>query len=200
MKTTSRPFQELLGYVKRSRLVETRTKKSLEWYRTKIRVLFGDKHLDARDIFDRQKYRTLPLPGSIITFNYTPKHAATLPYYDRFPIVLVLHLGKRGFLGLNLHYLKLTHRAYFMALLYNYQKYNQRTKTMIINMRYEILKNTQSLRYYKPCIKRYLNSKIGSFYYNIPPEEWDIALFLPYEKFEKETRETVWRDSSRMIK
>lgn len=199
MKTTSKPFQDLLGYVKRSRTLTTRTKQSLEWYRKKIQMLFGTKPIDAKQIFERNRYQPMPIPGHLIIFKYNPKYAKTLPYYDTFPLVLVLHKAKRGFIGLNMHYLRLTHRAYFMALLYDFQKYDMKNKQVIINIKYQILKSTRRLSYYKPCIKRYLNSRIGSLFYNVPPDEWDIALFLPFEHFVKETKENVWKESKRKI-
>ena len=36
---------------------------------------------------------------------YDPKHKDTLPYYDRFPLVIPIERYPDGFLGLNLHYI-----------------------------------------------------------------------------------------------
>ena len=42
---------------------------------------------------------------------YDAKHKATLPYYDGFPLILMLGPAKGGFMGLNLHYLPPVVRA-----------------------------------------------------------------------------------------
>ena len=44
-------------------------------------------------------------------FNYDPKHKETLPYYDRYPLVICVKLLPDGFHGLNLHYLPPMQRA-----------------------------------------------------------------------------------------
>ena len=44
-------------------------------------------------------------------FFYDPKHKDTLPYYDRFPLSVIIGPAKGGFYGLNLHYLPPVLRA-----------------------------------------------------------------------------------------
>ena len=48
--------------------------------------------------------RTMQM-GKMYMFFYDPKHKATLPYYDRFPLVIPIERYPDGFLGLNMHYL-----------------------------------------------------------------------------------------------
>ena len=42
---------------------------------------------------------------------YNPKHKATLPYYDLFPLVLPIQKLSDGFIGINFHYLYPKDRA-----------------------------------------------------------------------------------------
>jgi hypothetical protein len=60
---------------------------------------------------------------------------------------------------------------------------------------YKILKKTAKYRYYKPCIKRYLKTNIKSKFMMIPSNEWDIAMWLPFERFRGGTKKQVWSES-----
>ena len=55
--------------------------------------------------------------GSMQMFYYDPKYKETLPYYDRFPLSIIVKPAKGGFLGLNLHYLPPILRAQFLDAL-----------------------------------------------------------------------------------
>ena len=60
---------------------------------------------------------------------YDPKHKETLPYYDRFPLIIMVGPAPRGFIGLNLHYLPLATRAKFLDALLgtiNNEKYSNK--------------------------------------------------------------------------
>ena len=48
---------------------------------------------------------TYPRIGWMFNYPYQPKYADTLPYYDLFPITLILEVRGKSFLGLNFHYL-----------------------------------------------------------------------------------------------
>jgi hypothetical protein len=118
-----------------------------------------------------------------------------LPYYDTFPLVFPIELYKDGFLGLNLHYLPPVTRAKLMDALYeniNNKKYDSTTK---LRISYQILAGAARYKYFKPCIKRYLFSHVGSPFVYVAPDEWDFALMLPTERFEKANKQTVYRDS-----
>ena len=137
--------------------------------------------------------------GSMYLFNYDPKHKATLPYYDRFPLVFMIEDYNDGFLGINLHYLPPRLRAQLMDALYSLssnQRYDENTK---LRISYEILKSAAKYRYFKPCVKRYLTSQVKSRYLLIDPVEWDIALFLPTQRFSKKSADFVWGESRKAV-
>jgi hypothetical protein len=46
-----------------------------------------------------------------------------------------------------------------------------------------------------PCIKRYLANHVQSRFLEIQANEWDIAVMLPVERFEKASAGKVWSDS-----
>jgi hypothetical protein len=137
--------------------------------------------------------------GKMYTYFYDPKLKATLPYYDRFPLVIVIGPKEKGFLGINLHYLPPVLRAKLMNELYktiNNKKYDKTTK-MIIN--YRFLQSAARFRYFAPCVKHYLTNHVASNILNIQPAYWDMALMLPTENFAKATKDTVWNDSRSQV-
>ena len=140
---------------------------------------------------DRQKF----LMGGLYFFVYDPKLKNELPYYDRFPLVLVLEKHNDGFLGLNLHYLPLRYRLAFMTKLMDFASYDEANNIQRLRVTYDILKASRSLKEFKPCIKRYLTSNIRSKILAIQPNEWEIAVHLPIQQFKKATAEEVWQDS-----
>ena len=62
-----------------------------------------DEALDKATVAELGKATAV---GSMYMYFYDPKHKATLPYYDRFPLTIVVGEAPGGFYGLNLHYLK----------------------------------------------------------------------------------------------
>jgi len=193
------PLFERIAAITDKNVFKQRTGESLEWYRKKMFAEFGDKNIDPIALFDKNKYPNKPQIGNIVTFRYNPKLANTLPYYDLYPLVLILKILPDGFLGLNFHYLSPKYRAWFMDRLYKYQTFSKQDETFKINMSYKILKGTSKLSMYKPCIKRYRNRNIGNMFYTVLPSEWDFVLFLPTEKFVGAKKQKVWKDSENEI-
>jgi hypothetical protein len=137
--------------------------------------------------------------GQMITFNYDAKLKDKLPYWDRVPLIFPIEVYADGFLGINLHYLPPMYRAKLMDALYttmNNDKYDATTKLQIS---YSIMKGVQKFRYFEPCIKRYLNSHVQSQFVRINPDEWDMALMLPTERFVKKRKEFVWSESVKRL-
>jgi hypothetical protein len=135
--------------------------------------------------------------GSMLCFYYDPKLKATLPFYDRFPLIFPFAEESDRFYGINMHYLPPVLRAKLMDALYTVAETNSKNKIVKLKLSYAILKGMGKL--YKPCVKCYLKSHVRSRFMYIAPKEWDMALFLPLERFEKATKEEVWADSRRKI-
>jgi hypothetical protein len=57
------------------------------------------------------------------------------------------------------------------------------------------LQSASKYKYFKPCVKRYLWNHVRSKFVTIPPEEWDLVLMLPLERFEKKSTAQVWKES-----
>lgn len=173
---------------------------------TDVRDWFRDKAREIRSVKVESLVRKNPLynkttvrPGFMYLFQYDPKHKETLPYYDRFPLIFPFEDQGDSFLAMNLHYLPHIYRARLMDNLYNLinnDKYNETTK---IRTSYKMLNSAARYKYFKPCVKRYLHSHVQSKFLQIPANEWDIALFLPLERFAKKSKNFVYKESRETI-
>jgi len=192
-------FNELITKGVQSNQIPARTKQARDWYRTNAQQV-GTTPSKLLRTSDSNVSPGAVRPGNMYMFLYDPKTKGDLPYYDKFPVIIPIEKTPDGFLGLNFHYLPYKLRAVFMDALYEITtdtRYNDRTK---LRISYERVKQMASLRFYKPTIKRYLNSHIKSRLISVHSTEWDIALFLPVERFAKANKGKVWRDSQRMIR
>jgi len=68
-----------------------------------------------------------------------------------------------------------------------------------LKMTYRMLESASKLRFFKPCVKHYLNSQVQTDMAQVPASLWDIALFLPLERFSKASKTRVHTDSRMAI-
>lgn len=169
-----------------------------DWYRERareIRSVSPSRVITSNPQYNRSQIK----PGFMYMFGYDPKLKDELPFYDRFPLIFPLKSEGDGFLGLNMHYLPHIFRARLMDNLYplvNNEKFDETTK---IRASYSLLNSAARYKYFKPCVKRYLNDHVRTRFLLIPSNEWDIALFLPLERFQKQTKSVVYKDSREKI-
>ena len=135
------------------------------------------------------------IPGRMYFFMYNPKHKATLPYYDLFPLVLPIQKFSDGFLGINFHYLYPKDRAILLDELKVFVNDRTLTDTARIRVSYDMLRGFTRFKRAKPCIKRYLTTYMKSQFIPIGTDEWAPALFLPVEQFRKRNKMAVWQES-----
>jgi hypothetical protein len=174
--------------------VSPRTKESQQWFQRNVKKL-GD--INRRSLLkdDALDVTTKPKIGDMMMYFYDPKHKATLPYYDRFPLTIMVEPAEGGFYGLNLHYLSPTVRARFLDELMKLGPKNMNDTTRLQRMRYKTLKGVTKYKEFKPCFKHYLMSHVESRIVRVPMTEWQIAIFLPTEQFKKVKAHSVWRYS-----
>jgi hypothetical protein len=180
--------------------VTDRSKKSVKWLRQKYAEISKSAVGPVKFINETERKRKRPLVGRMYMFVYDPKGKDTLPFYDRFPLVFFISPIEGGFHALNLHYLPPILRARLLDALYETQVNgvvgNETTKMKIS---YALLNAAARFRLFKPCFKQYLFKHMRSSFIYVPPEEWDMTVFLPTEQFKKATKEEVWKDSRNKI-
>jgi hypothetical protein len=197
-------FDKLLTQGVREGKIPSRTQDAREWYRNSVSkaVAKSGGKVNENTFLqgDADRARTSIKPGEMYMYHYDAKHKDTLPYWDRFPMVFPFRVEANRFWGLNLHYLPLNERAMLMDALYtltNNTRYDESTR---LKMSYEVLSGASKFSLFKPCIKQYLYSQLASKFLYIYPSEWDIALFLPVERFVGATKSQVFKDSKQMLK
>lgn len=177
------------------------TQESLKWLGQKITELRNPTLIPAairkEDVRNVKSVET----GAMYFFYYDPKLKEELPYYDKFPLTLILEKYNDGFLALNLHYLPFKWRVAFLEKLVPYgTSKNKLDEVARLHITYDILEATRNLREFKPCIKRYLFDHMKSRILAVQPNEWDVALALPIQQFKKATAKEVWQDSLNEIR
>lgn len=179
--------------------VTARTKKSREWFQAKVKEL-GTVNRKALLRDDALEPTNREIVGSMYMYFYDPKTKETLPYYDRFPLIIMVEQAKGGFYGLNLHYLRPDIRAQFLDELMKTAPRKATNKTRLTKMRYDLLKGVKKYKEFKPCFKHYLTSHIKSKMVRVPMTDWEIAIFLPTEQFTKASKTKVWQESLKIAK
>tara|TARA_B100000287_G_scaffold334879_1_gene320238 strand:+ start:20 stop:619 length:600 start_codon:yes stop_codon:yes gene_type:complete len=179
-----------------------RSLESLRFFQQRVRNL----KLTAEGFYrqsDLNKANKL-LEGRMYTFFYDAKTKKKLPYWDRFPLVILLELRQDGFTGLNLHYIPPRYRVKFLYELYKYVVFDddamaEEEMRMRIKMTYSLLTGISKLKSFKPCFKRYLTTQMEGRALEITPNYWDTMAMLPLAQFQKENVRTVYSDSIRKI-
>jgi len=180
--------------------MEMLSRESVKWFMTKMANLKNTSRIP--NTIKREEFRNTKrfIKGGLFFFYYDPKTKEDLPYYDKFPLVLMLERYDDGFLGLNLHYLPIKYRVAFMNKLLDYGRFDEDGDPVRIRITYDILTATKRFKEFRPCIKRYLTSHVKSRILAVQPDEWETAVFLPVHNFKKAKADKVWRDSIQEIK
>ena len=148
--------------------------KSFDWYRKQVNSMTTP---GAKSLINKGKATLRPKYGVMNLFGYDPKYKATLPYYDKFPLIFPIEPAKGGFIGINFHYLPFGARVAFLKQLSQYasdKNFDKKTRYMI-----DWVNNP----YFRKTTKRYLNSQVRTSFLNVPADEMAIAIFLPVARF-----------------
>ena len=107
-----------LGYEAFRAGINPRTKEAQDWFRRKAQQM---RRVNRTALMNSEEVKLVnrqqPLIGSMNMFFYDPKTKDTLPFYDRFPLAIIVGPAEKGFYGLNLHYLPPILRAKFLDAL-----------------------------------------------------------------------------------
>lgn len=178
--------------------IKPRTKESATWFRKQIQALGTpnrNKLLKDSDLTKKSRLAS----GQMGMFFYDPKHRDSLPFYDAFPLIIVVGPAPKGFYGLNLHYLPPYLRAKLLDALMDTttnKKFNENTRMKVT---YQMLSSISKFKEFAPCFKRYLYSHVQSSYAMVDAEDWELAIYLKTEQFRKANARKVWADSRSRI-
>ena len=194
--------------------VALRTKKSRAWLLQKmkdVRLNIGAR----RGLVNLGASSKIPSKpgmkiGKMYMYFYNPKTAEKLKYYDIFPLVFPISYKPAkdsatgldsGLIGLNLHYINPRSRLVLLDQLYTITSNDRFDETTKIKLSYSILvNNTKMFELGMPCLHWYLFKYFSSRALEIPSNEWEECVLLPFESFQKKSKEFVWKDSNKKRK
>ncbi len=177
--------------------IKTRTPESEEWFTDKVRELAmpsRTKLLKDPALSNRAKV----LVGDMVMYFYDPKTKETLPYYDKFPLTIVVGPAPGGFYGLNLHYINPVARARLLTELFKLAPKTLKPDSRLMKMTYDLLQGVKKYKEFEPCFKRYLMSNVQSDMSRVPMTDWETAIYLPVQQFKKKNSKRVWADSRKV--
>ena len=179
--------------------IPARTDKSRKWFQRKVKEL--GKVQPRKVLKDDALHKVnKPLIGDMVMYFYDPKLKDELPYYDRFPLTIMVQPAKGGFHGLNLHYLNPSVRALFLDELMKLGPSKITETTRITKLKYKLLNGVAKYKEFKPCFKHYLMNHVDSQITRVGMPEWEIAVFLPTQEFKKKSAQAVWAESRKIYK
>jgi len=201
MATIEESYLDKLKDAIKTNSVTARARAAGDWFRSivnRTKGQFSDE--TPKTILSRSdSLVSKSVLGKMYFYSYDPKWKNELPWYDTFPLVFPIEKYPDGFLGLNFHYLAPKHRAILMdqlKMFANNKSYDETTK---LKLTYNMLKGFTKIKRAKPTVHRYLSSKVKSKYVLVNADEWEVALFLPVERFRKATKKKVWAHSKGMF-
>ena len=157
-------------------------KKSAAWFKTKV----GES---AKGF----KKKAVLKPGKMYTFGYDAKLKAILPYWDKFPLIVVLDTYSDGFLGLNFHYLSPIDRQKFFTKILNFSNQKGDPMDFTDKARFNISWDAvQNIKHADKMIHKYLYGHVRTSLLEAPPNEWENVIFLPYQRFVGASAKSVW--------
>lgn len=159
------------------------TKESARWFAEQVRK--GPKINNLEKVTKDLKSTKIE-PGKMFIYSYDPKLKESLPFYDTNPIVIILDMTRDGWYGANLHYLPPTMRAVLLA------EVNKGKRSGA-----QIVRALEGNPVTKFCLKRYLASHVVSKPKVVSRADWEIAIQLPFESFQKAAMKDIWKRARR---
>lgn len=169
-------------------------KNARKWFKEKLAGLSASD-IRSKAMSDIRYRGQLPLVGRMVYYKYRAEGDGKLPYWDMFPLVIMIDESAQHFMGLNLHYLPPNVRGVFLTRLMEVINNANFDKTTKLRLTYDILKGATKFRYFKPCIKKYIKKNIRSNVMIIRSSQWHLAIQLPVAKFKGASESSVWADS-----
>ena len=98
---------------------------AISWFKEKIKSLLNpdvnkkqELKEKSKEILDNDERVDKFEVGKMYLFHYDPKWKNVLPYYDTFPLILMMGNANKGFYGINLHYLPTNLRMLLLSNLF----------------------------------------------------------------------------------
>ena len=161
--------------------INPRTSEARSWLMSKIQTLRMPANR-SNILNDAKRISPRAFVGRMYFYHYDPKFKDILPVWDKFPLVIPMEMYDDGFLGLNLHYLDPYTRLALLDRLHDFINNDKYDDTTRFRLSYGLLSKSRRYSMIEPCIKRYLFTHIMFSLVYVEPNNWDTAIFLPFQK------------------
>lgn len=147
----------------------------------------------------KKNFKVRIVPGKIFSFRYNAKWAKILPYYDRYPFILVLKRNARNktFTGLNLHYINPFYRKELLNAidhLYTAGMDRYYVKDFFGDIA------SWARRFARPCLHMYRMDRVMNLHYwNIPTLMGMWVTDVNDQTFIRSGLMRVWMDSRKKM-
>jgi hypothetical protein len=177
-------------------------RRSIDWFKTKINSLGGNSPSAKTDLLKttKEKQSNIVLPGTMVLFKYDPINKDTLPFYDVWPLTLVISQQGNLMTGINFHYLPYALRARLFDKLWMIASDVRNSKEQVVRLNWKLLSSVSKFPEIRPAIKSYRLDHLQTKFIKIPILDWKTAIFLPFESFAKKSSGYVARDSGMKIR
>jgi len=180
--------------------LNTTFRKSKAWYEQQMILLM--KQISSPWMVlkgNPTQLTTRLMPGRMYMFVYDPLHKHDLPYYDRFPCVLLYKRSITGFSGLNFHYLPYQMRVQLLHRLMQYKTNARMDENTRIKFTWEAIKGVSKFAAAVPAFHQYNFAGLRSSFREIRAYDWTTAVMLPVEQFVKMPDDRIWDKSRQYV-
>jgi transcriptional regulator with XRE-family HTH domain len=160
-------------------------KKSKSWFNSEVKQLMSTAVVKGKNTFK-------PEIGTMYIFHYDAKHKATLPYWDKNPLIFIFNILEDGFLGINFHYLHYKDRIILLNALESIAYSNRTDVSTKLKLSYSVLQSVAKNKKYEKCIHRYLFTHLKTPLKKIHSDNWLVSCLLPNELFVGATANEIW--------
>lgn len=121
-----------------------------------------------------------PTVGRMYMYGYDAKNKDTLPYWDKFPLIICLGVTPTHMLGLNLHYIPPKVRETFLEELLKFSSTTTITNKTRLRINWNKVKGMKGANH---MIKMYLASHVRLGIMEIAPKDWHNVIHLKTQQF-----------------
>lgn len=184
-----KPYLNIIELVDDKKIDITKAnRRSMTWYNNQVQNLMKYGNERNAEILIRgnpsgKGRRGKTQQGFMYLFGYQAKHADTLPYWDKYPMVLPFATDDKGFTGFNIHYLPYRTRSIILQRILEFATNDRMDYTTRIKISWKIVQSFAKIEALQFCVKRYLWTHVRTPFRQVPPEDWGTVALLPIQHF-----------------
>lgn len=135
----------------------------------------------------------------LVYYKYQPKGIDTLPYWDIYPLTLIVRFDSNMFYGFNLHYMDYKYRQKIIeAMLMIKSRANTKRQSYAILA--PLVNEMVQHRFLVFAYKSYLFDHVRSKFVVVDPRFYERVIYLPIQKFRRTTQDNIIMLSKRTKK